>query len=135
MRTRIIAALLLAAAVGTHPAEAGHFYGTTTCAEWTEHATAVDATQAGIMVNMARKSTDQAYVLGWLSALNAVQDFDMLAGIGADSVIGWISDYCRAHPTAFVAEAADHLGGALIAQKTRELSNIGSLGRPAGRHQ
>jgi hypothetical protein len=118
----VMGAALLAVAVGAHPAAATHTYGNRTCAEWTQDA----------FENTASRLADQAYVLGWLSALNSVQDFDLLADVGPDSAIGWITDYCRGHPTDSVAQAADHLGGALIARKTRP-PDIGSLGRPARR--
>ena len=49
------------------------------------------------------------WVLGFMSGAAAALNRDFLDGLDSEAVFAWIDGYCRAHPLARVADAANRL--------------------------
>ena len=52
-----------------------------------------------------------AWAQGYLSFYNSVSEgtYDVTSGAGADALQGWLSEFCRKNPQAFLMNAADEL--------------------------
>jgi hypothetical protein len=49
------------------------------------------------------------WVLGFMSGAASALNRDLLLGLDSNAVLGWVDNYCRAHPLDKVAEAATRL--------------------------
>jgi hypothetical protein len=79
--------------------------GVDPCGRWTAETAASDSPQA---------LQDEQWVLGYLSAVgqHGGKGADPLKGTDASAVWTWIDNYCRAHPSAHIADAAEAFNAA-----------------------
>jgi len=75
------------------------------CGRWTADTAASNSPQA---------LQDEQWVLGYLSAVgqHGGKGADPLKGVDASAAWTWIDNYCRANPSAHIADAADAFNAA-----------------------
>jgi hypothetical protein len=85
--------------------------GTESCGKWTQNkqARAIDWIVQG------------AWVFGYLTGAMAYGNptGDPLGGTDAEGILGWVSNYCAAHPLSHVYEAANELARVLTIRAAR----------------
>jgi hypothetical protein len=79
-----------------------------TCKQWTDHIKKEGADPLSYSVLL-----DKVWLAGFLSALNADHDRDLLGAIDLDTVAAWMTKYCTSNPSKDLFEGARKLFGEL----------------------
>jgi hypothetical protein len=99
---KLALAALIFVTMAEAPSRAAMFIGAgvDACGQWTADRTVPKSPQA---------LQDEQWVLGYLSAVgqHAGKGTDPLDGVNAFGVWTWIDTFCRAHPTAHIADAVE----------------------------